>query len=202
MDDEGIYDSDTDANVDTLVPEPRIAMFVPAPLQQSQPAVESGWPPGRRQTLRASSPERQKIAGLNNDVRYHKEMAASARREVRHLKAVARDQNEQIARVDETLVSQGQIVTQMTLEYQGMKNTNEQLIHMLQELTSELNLRVQHGQALPVPRLDSVTLTRARILPAVPFSLAFTFFVLHAGMQGGWAHLVIPYLLCIAAFYL
>ncbi|KAK7048791.1 hypothetical protein R3P38DRAFT_2764702 [Favolaschia claudopus] len=203
----------------------------------SQPTEQNDGPLLKRQTLQARSPEREKIAELTHDVLYYKEVGARARKEVRHLKGVARDQIEQIAQVNETLASQSQTLTQMRLDYQGMvwpsvsqepvltcgqRNLNEQLVHMLQKVTAELNLKsnlqIQYDQVLPVPRAGSVTSTRGfsfsivpsnkltvlseRILPAVPFALPFTFFVLHAGMQGGWAVLVVPYLLCVAAFYL
>ncbi|KAK6995805.1 hypothetical protein R3P38DRAFT_3223302 [Favolaschia claudopus] len=60
----------------------------------------------------------------------------------------------------------------------------------------------EDGEDLPVPHVDPVPFPRERILPTVPFALPFTLFVLEAYMQGGWAHLIIPYLLCIAAFWL
>ncbi|KAJ7871689.1 hypothetical protein B0H14DRAFT_3439399 [Mycena olivaceomarginata] len=51
---------------------------------------------------------------------------------------------------------------------------------------------VDPGPAAPVP--TPRTSNRERILPAIPISLLFTLFLLEAHMQGGWHHLLIPYI--------
>ncbi|KAJ7133859.1 hypothetical protein C8R46DRAFT_1048251 [Mycena filopes] len=47
---------------------------------------------------------------------------------------------------------------------------------------------------------DSVT--RERLLPDVPIAFAFTLFLVEAHMQGGWLHLVVPYIFCLLLYCL
>ncbi|KAJ7819315.1 hypothetical protein B0H13DRAFT_2378458 [Mycena leptocephala] len=49
-------------------------------------------------------------------------------------------------------------------------------------------------EAVPAPRTDD----RDRILPAIPFSILFTLFLLEAHVQGGWRALIIPYVSVIS----
>ncbi|KAK7048769.1 hypothetical protein R3P38DRAFT_3175008 [Favolaschia claudopus] len=44
----------------------------------------------------------------------------------------------------------------------------------------------EDDEYLPVPHVDRVPFSRERVLPAVPFALPFTLFVLEAYLQGGW----------------
>ncbi|KAJ7826759.1 hypothetical protein B0H13DRAFT_2374246 [Mycena leptocephala] len=41
----------------------------------------------------------------------------------------------------------------------------------------------------------------ARTIPRRALGLPFTLFVVEAYLQGGWLHLVIPYVICILVYY-
>ncbi|KAJ7780354.1 hypothetical protein B0H14DRAFT_3507680 [Mycena olivaceomarginata] len=59
---------------------------------------------------------------------------------------------------------------------------------------------VDPGPAAPVPTPRASD--RERILPAIPISLLFTLFLLEAHMQGGWRHLLIPYICVLVLCFL